>query len=273
MRHYNFALSLAILVALTVQVQGGTSARTWTIDGVERTGSVYTPNDAAKKPESGWPIVFVFHGHGNTADGAQRQFGIEERWPGAIVVYLQGLPTPGLRVDKEGKKSGWVLREGPKSNRDVKLYDEVLKRILADDDGGDAKRVYVTGSSNGGLFAYYLWMHRGETIRAVAPVCASAGEVKSFDLAPKPAMLVAGRKDTLVDFHEQEATMEHIKEVNGCNGEGKPWGNDTARRFASTKDAPTILWKHDGGHAPPKQIGRAVTAFFKEIDGPGDGAR
>jgi polyhydroxybutyrate depolymerase len=267
-----FALSFAVLITTAAHVHAGMSARTWTIDGVERSGNVYTPDDASKKPESGWPVVFVFHGHANTAEGAQRQFGIERHWPRAIVVYLQGLPTPGLRVDQEGRKSGWTVRGGPKSNRDIKLYDEVLKRVLAGD-GGDAKRVYVTGSSNGGLFAYCLWMHRGETIRAVAPVSASAGEVKTFDLAPKPAMLVAGRKDTLVDFREQEATMQHIKEVNGCTGEGKPWGGDTARRFASTKDAPTILWKHDGGHAPPKQIGRAVTAFFKEIDDDEDGKR
>jgi poly(3-hydroxybutyrate) depolymerase len=211
MRHHTFVLSLAIFL-FAAPVHAGVSARTWTIDGVERTGNVYTPDDASKKPEKGWPVVFVFHGHGRTAESVQQQYGIEAPWRGAIVVYLQGLPTPGLRTDKEGKKSGWVLRDAA-SNRDVKFYDEVLQRVLADD-RGDAKRVYVTGGSNGGLFAYCLWMHRGETIRAVAPVSASAIEVKtSFNLTPKPALLVAGRKDTLVDFREQEETMEHVKSL------------------------------------------------------------
>src|SRR4051812_14847567 len=82
--------------------------RTWDVDGVKREALVYTP---AKKTEGKLPLVFDFHGHGGTARLAARTHRFQEDWPEAVVVYMQGLNTPGKLTDPEGKKSGW--QSGP----------------------------------------------------------------------------------------------------------------------------------------------------------------
>ena len=59
----------------------------------------------AKEVES--PVVFAFHGHGGTMRHAAATFGYHKVWPEAVVVYMQGLPTPGAITDPEGKRPGW----------------------------------------------------------------------------------------------------------------------------------------------------------------------
>jgi len=58
------------------------------------------------------PVVLVFHGHGGTARYAARTFALHRHWPEAIVVYPQGLNTPGRRTDPEGRRPGWQHAAG-----------------------------------------------------------------------------------------------------------------------------------------------------------------
>src|SRR6478672_3764464 len=50
------------------------------------------------------PLVFDFHGHGGKDRHAARSHRLHEAWPEAVVVYMQGLNTPGKLTDPEGKK-------------------------------------------------------------------------------------------------------------------------------------------------------------------------
>src|SRR5438445_13596446 len=95
------------------------TARTWEIDGVKRDALVYP---ASKKSEGKLPLVFDFHGHGGTARNAARTHHIHETWPEAVVVYMQGLPTPGKLTDPEGKRSGWQSGPGDQKDRDLKCF-------------------------------------------------------------------------------------------------------------------------------------------------------
>src|SRR5579862_6984074 len=111
--------TLAMLSFLTATVLVFAQApdpklRTWDVDGVERTALVYKPT----KWRTGGkvPLVFDFHGHGGTARNAARAHHIHENWPEAVVVYMQGLNTPGKLTDPEGKKSGW--QSGPGDQKD-----------------------------------------------------------------------------------------------------------------------------------------------------------
>src|SRR5262245_1179240 len=78
--------------------------REWKVDGVTREALIYIP---ASAKTNATPIVFGFHGHGGTMQRAANMFGFEKIWPEAIVVYMQGLNTPGRLTDPEGKKPGW----------------------------------------------------------------------------------------------------------------------------------------------------------------------
>ena len=99
---------------------------TWTVDGVVREGLQVLP---AAPPPAGAPVVLVFHGHGGTARHAARSFALHRHWPEAIVVYPQGLNTPGRLTDPEGRRPGRQHAAGEQGDRDLKLVDEILARL------------------------------------------------------------------------------------------------------------------------------------------------
>ncbi len=257
-----------MLLALAAVAEAGAAAapvrRTWTIDGVEREGLVQVPAAAATQPT---PVVFVFHGHGGTMRNVARSFALHTHWPEAIVVYLQGLNTPGKLTDPEGKKPGWQNAAGLHGDRDLKLFDAVLAALRAECRVDDA-RIYSTGHSNGGGFTYLLWAARGDVLAAVAPSASAASAVRT-QLKPKPVLHLAGRKDALVKFEWQEATMAQLRRLNGC-GDGQPWAKDCTL-YPSKLGTPVVTMIHDGAHNFPAAGPALIVKFFQEHRRP-DGA-
>src|SRR4051794_19047085 len=72
------------------------SRREWTIEGTSREALLYIPAAAQSTPS---PLVFAFHGHGGNMRNAAVMFDYQRVWPEAIVVYMQGLNTPGRLTD------------------------------------------------------------------------------------------------------------------------------------------------------------------------------
>src|SRR5439155_10743104 len=92
----------------------------------------------------------------------------------------------------------------------------------------DETRIYATGHSNGGAFAYQLWAKRGEAFAAVAPVAAAVGAYFA-DAKPKPVFHAASEKDPLVTFAMQQRTLDRVKKLNGCEGDGEEWAKGCRR--------------------------------------------
>lgn len=228
------------------------------VNGVERTALVFAPATGGTNPA---PLVFVFHGHGGNSRNAQRSFHIETEWPEAIVVYPQGLNTPGALVDPQGTRSGWQGFPGGQGDRDLKFFDALLSR-LKNDYNVDAKRIYSTGHSNGGIFTYLLWLERSEVFAAMAPCAASAPYAKRLN--PKPAMPIAGEKDTLVKFEWQQRTMESIRQVNGCAARGEAWERNCAL-YPSSGGTPVVTLIHPGAHVVPPSAPGLIVKFFKQF--------
>ena len=227
------------------------------MDGVAREALVHVPT-AAKATNV--PVVFVFHGHGGNMRQAARSFAIERCWPEAIVVYMQGLKTPGALTDPEGKLPGWQGRAGGQGDRDLKFFDAVLAQ-LKQDFKVDEKRIYSTGHSNGGGFTYLLWAERGDVFAAVAPSAAVFPNVRKFK--PKPAMHLAGEKDALVKYQWQQTMMEAVRKLNGCVAEGKPWG-EQGTLYPSKSGTPVVTFIHAGGHELNPAAPALIVKFFKE---------
>src|SRR5579862_7840037 len=103
--------------------------RTWEVDDVTREAIVYAPS---KKTDGKVPLVFDFHGHGGTAKHVAKTHHIHETWPEAVVVYMQGLNTPGKLTDPDGKQSGWQSGPGDQKDRDLKFFDAVLASMKKD---------------------------------------------------------------------------------------------------------------------------------------------
>jgi polyhydroxybutyrate depolymerase len=163
-------------------------------------------------------------------------------WPEAIVVYPQGLNTPGPLTDPEGKEPGWQSRAGMLNDRDLEFFD-VMLTSLQTEYKVDPKRIYSTGHSNGGVFTYLLWGHRGERLAAVALSGAVAPAAVRPRLTPKAVLVIAGRNDRLVKFAWQQDMIEFLRNRNAA--------------------MPVETYIHEGGHAFPNDAPERIAAFFR----------
>lgn len=250
--------------ATAVRPSTGTT-RVWQVDGVERQGLVYAPETAKSEPA---PLVFCFHGHGGNTANAARSFRMHAEWPQAIVVYLQGLKTPGQLTDPEGRKPGWQKSAGDQGDRDLKFFDVVLQS-LRQDYRVDDRRVYSMGHSNGGGFTYLLWSERGSVFAALAPSGSAALRMKR-PLAAKPVLHIAGRNDPLVKYSWQELMIERLKTDQKC-GAGRPWQGG-ATEYPATSGASVFTLVTDEGHKFPARAPRLIADFFRQHTKPDETA-
>jgi polyhydroxybutyrate depolymerase len=258
---------IALLLSfLTSQGAEPPTRREWTVGGVSREALVYAP---AQAKTNAAPVIFAFHGHGGTMRNAANTFGYHKVWPEAIVVYPQGLNTPGRLTDPEGNRPGWQSKAGDLGDRDLKFFDAILAS-LEQEYRVDTNRLFATGHSNGGAFTYLLWSARGKRFTAFAPSGAVAlpllplaGEgMKSRGYTPKPVLHVAGETDPLVKFAWQKATMSELRRLNQC-GEGEPW-EKWCTLYPSKIGAPVVTFIHPGGHQFPAAAPAVIVRFFKE---------
>ncbi len=250
------ACSIALIVDLVTAAEP--ERREWAIDGAAREALVCAPDEAREKPS---PLVFVFHGHGGTMNAMLRRYQLQRLWPEAIVVYPQGLNTPGRLTDPEGKKPGWQHSAGHMEDRDLKFFDAMLADLKKDYKVDD-KRIYSTGHSNGGGYTYLLWAERGDVFAAVAPTAAAAPREIADKWKPKPALHLAGENDPLVKFVWQEAIIAKLRELNQC-GEGEPWG-EYCTLYPSKIGAPVVTYIHPGAHGFPNGAEKVIVKFFQE---------
>jgi len=258
---------ILVIFSATVRAADEPAPREWTIDGVKREALVYAPPAAHDQPS---PVIFAFHGHGGTMQIVARKWKYETLWPQAIVVYPQGLNTPGRLTDKEGKFPGWQAAPGEQDDRDLKFFDRILAS-LKKDYRVDESRIYVTGHSNGGTFVYVLWAARNDVFAAFAPASSSlsltnvtveknAAEQKSW--APKPVLHIAGENDPLVKFQWQKLTIDTLRRINQCT-DGQPWERNCTL-YPSKIGAPVVALIHPGMHALPNSALPVIVKFFKE---------
>lgn len=233
-------------------------SKEWTVAGIKREALLHVPA-RAEKPA---PVVFVFHGHGGNMRITSRTFAIHQLWTEALVVYMQGLNTPGRLTDPEGKKTGWQNAPGDQGDRDLMFFDAVLA-TLKSDYPVDVKRVYSTGHSNGGGFTYLLWGTRGEAFAAMAPSAAVAPAVMPL-LKAKPVMHIAGESDPLVKFTWQKATIDRLIRLNQC-GAAKTWDQDeNCTLYPSKTGTPVVTALHPGGHEFRADTPPLIVKFFKQ---------
>ncbi|AMV33869.1 Alpha/beta hydrolase family protein [Pirellula sp. SH-Sr6A] len=215
------------------------------------------------------PIVFVWHGHGGGMRHSARTFRIHELWPEAIVVYPQGLPTPGM-TDPAGKKSGWQKFDGDQDNRDLLFFDALLAD-LTQSYAVDRMRLFSMGHSNGAAFTYLLAMARPGVLAAIAPSAAPARGVRAglfagdplAKIPPLPVMHIVGKDDKVVPRSWQIPTIDAFRKKNECSSDSKPWESGCVI-YESKVDAPVVVMEHSGGHTYPQEANAKIVQFFKQ---------
>ena len=180
-------MAIGLLFVLTALSVGQAQTETFIIDGMERQAVAY-PN-AKPAPGAGAPVVFVFHGHGGTAQNVARRLRIHELWSEAVVVYLQGVPGVRGITDPEGKRNGWQKSPGEVGDRDLKFFDAAVERVQKKYKT-DPNRIYVLGHSNGGRFVNALWNSRGDKLAGICSAAGPGGRLIEM-AAPKPVFIMS----------------------------------------------------------------------------------
>ncbi len=183
-------------------VPAGHALRTLTEGGVERIYLLYVPSqyDRAKP----LPLVLMLHGFGGTAANAIRETGWSAKADreGFIVAYPQATrpderAAPNLRTNGTAWNDGsGRFHSSERSIDDVAFIRTVIERTQKEF-SIDAKRVYVTGFSNGGSMTFRIGNKLADRVAAIAPV-ASASWADTLSPVRKLSMLyITGTKDPL----------------------------------------------------------------------------
>jgi polyhydroxybutyrate depolymerase len=224
---------------------------TWKVGGVTREAIVYAPTRPS--PGNKVPLVMSFHGRGDDMENFQAT-AMHRAWPQAVVVYFQGLTSPG-------RLRGWQQEPGEDNDRDLALVDTALASLRrtfnVDDD-----RVYATGFSNGAMFTYLLWAERPDVFAAYAPVAARLRPGVHLT-KPRPVFHIAGKADPQILFTEQQAAMDAAMRANGVAGPGGPCEYECTVYGANTA-APVMTWIHRGGHVYPRGASERIAEFFRD---------
>jgi len=190
----------ACVLLFATGAAAATVERTLVVDGHERSYEVDLP--ASAPPAAGWPVVLVFHGGGGSAAGARTQtrmsaLGARE---GFVAVYPQGSGGVAgkLKTWNAGTCCGWAMKHKIDEPAFVAALLDDLARVVA----VDARRVYATGISNGGMMAYQVACTLAGRIAAIAPV---AGEMTLSASECRPArpisvLVIHGTADRNLPF-------------------------------------------------------------------------
>ena len=222
---------------------------TWNVDGTTRRAIVYSPSKTSGKA----PLVFSFHGHGDTALNFEG-VGLQEAWPEAVIVYPQGLAS-----SRDGEP-GWQNEPGLDGDRDLKLVDQAIAELHKTFPIDDS-RIYATGFSNGARFSYLLWAVRPKVFAAFGPVAGMLAPSLTFS-EPKPVVHIGGQNDRTNAFALQVQSIELAKRVNGVSGKGESCGHECV--LSTGKGAPVMTMIHPGGHIYPEGTSELIVKFFKQ---------
>ncbi|MEM7663291.1 MAG: hypothetical protein AAF292_13685 [Pseudomonadota bacterium] len=174
-------------------------------DGEAREYSVYTPANYI----SGAPAVMLLHG----GEGSMRELLLAGRttfdWlalseqAGNLLIIPNGFDQQAMTG--LGDDQGWNdLRPDPagitSQEDDEGFLIDVLEQVAAAR-GHDPDRVFVTGSSNGGMMSFRMLINRPEAFLGAAAFIASLPEAEVDDPATaRPLMMLNGTEDRLVLF-------------------------------------------------------------------------
>lgn len=243
--------------------------KTYFFEGNERSVLLCSGNSST---EGLAPLVLVFHGYGGNARSTQRRYKIEDLWPEARVVYVQGLVIPQRddgRIEPGKERAGWQRTPGMDGDRDLKFVDYLIES-LADEYNIDRNQVFASGYSNGALFTWVLLTERPHTFAAFAPIAGIDNGVLNAATVPKPVMFHIATNDSAFKFPWAQKTIRRMKKLNRISGEGTKWEGNRAVNLDYTEfahepgGAPFVLEVNSGGHAIPSYAPKNIVKFFSQ---------
>lgn len=212
---------------------------------MERTFEVRLP--AGATPTGALPLVVLFHGMGGSANGILKDSGYAELLKSQQFILVA--PDSAREGGKKKYDLDWNFAGTffDMDNPDLVLFDDLLT-CVSKSWNVNAKRVYVTGMSGGGLMSTFAAAHRSTRIAAAAPM--SGGYLHKWPtLENKMPFLVTwgGPEDKAAsqDFHAFALALLDSLTTAG--------------------HAPIIQCQHALSHKWPPEMTPAVHAFLNSF--------
>lgn len=233
----------------------GVSAQTISVGGVTRTYLLSAPErvDSRGAP---LPLVFAFHGLTGTPTSLRGYLRLEREAAGqAIFVYPAGQRT---RPEPDRGTTRWDLRS---EGADVAFFDALVTR-LAHTYCVDMGRVFAVGHSAGAVVTNEMGCHRGNVLRAIAPIAGSGPWARRCAEAPS-VWVTHGRADDKVAFHYGETTRDRWVTEAACAEAPVALDGTTCVRYGGCRGGARVdFCVHGGDHGPPPFAPRSIWSFF-----------
>lgn len=186
---------------------------------------VYVPSRVdAKKP---LPAVLILHGAGGSGEGYLEHADWREKAEeaGFVAIAPNGLPArpagrPSFLFNPRLWNTG-QLREGSARSKidDIQFFKDLLghvrQRVKL-----DARRIYMTGHSNGAGMTFRLAHEMAEHFAAIAPIASLCWIDDPKPARPLPTLYMIGTEDPLVPLAGGESRL--------------PWGKRTTPPIETT---------------------------------------
>lgn len=191
------ALSITACTTSGRELAAGTSLHQLQSGGRERSYALHVPPNLPANRAV--PLVLMFHGGGGTPDYAERDSGFS-----AVADrenFLVAYPAAYRKSWNDGRAVPSIPSHREKVD-DVAFVAAMIDAIALRHQV-DAKRIYATGISNGGIFSHYLGARLASRIAAIAPVVGGIAAPYADQFAPTEpvaAMLIHGTEDPLVPY-------------------------------------------------------------------------
>lgn len=273
---------------------GSYTRHSTTVDDIERTWNVYTPDSDASR-DAPMPVVLVVHGTGDTGSGIRSGIGEdlerEADHHGFVIAYVDGHDNNWNECRVAGD---WPAKE--KDLDDVGLMRHVVDGIHHDlgHDTVDVSRTFAIGFSSGGHMVQRLAYEAPDLVSGIASVnanvpvddnnaCTDSGE-------PVPVIFIQSREDPMNPFdggevvvgagifaesrgevRSAQASAEWFAERNGVSAEvSDPVRDGDAEITTWDGEFPVRLISVDhSGHSFPTTTGRWGNDNGARYDGPG----
>lgn len=248
--HASFRCSLTALALMTalfttpacagiadrIDRRANTTDEKITVGGLKREYSVYTPPGIGKHV----PLVIVLHGTYGTGEKMQKHLGFDPyaRKHGFLVAYPDAYSKPLSRGTTRWNDGRGTLESSQLGVDDVRFIAEMIDDI-ANKYGIDRTRVFVAGTSNGGMMAYRIGCELKGKVRAIAPEIANIPSPIADKCAPQMGLSILsinGSEDPIIplnggqvcakvssrfcekgDVISRSASLFPFSRINGCS--------------------------------------------------------
>ena len=239
---------------------------------------LYLPENYNDRSDKEWPLIVYFHGSSENSSPVEsiRQMGLPKKleedkdFPFIVVSphFASAIGNPILAMTYAVDRDEFVNLDdiGATLETVIALIDATSLAYRV-----DKARIYATGISQGGYFAWFIATAFPDRFAAIAPVAGSGIVERACELKTMPIWIFHGALDTNVLIKYAE---KMVNAIEACGGSGvqmtvyPDWGHDSRVWDATYNNPELYTWFRknlilDGVHTSVQPVGRLISTWGK----------